>query len=227
MARSFERAAIRVPGAPNLSGYLIRCSKCGEIEKISTNNRSGSMPPEGLAARFRSKGWTVGNREGSDICARCVNSEKNKKSLKQLATAYLEKQEATNVVQLIHQTITAEPPREMTREDRRLVFAKIDEVYLDEKQGYSTGWSDKKVAQDLGVPQAWVKSIREENFGVEGANEDFRQMLTDGQKLLDDFRVVEGIISDRIKEAQKTKDDLSARANHIAGRISQIEKLFK
>lgn len=219
MARSFQRLLLKVPGMPNQTAVQVYCSKCSATENVVVNSFGQAGEPEYVSRKFRNKGWIIGSRETGDICPACQEKKK-------------QKQPESTVVSLVRASdimpnIKAEPPREMTREDRRLVFAKIDEVYLDEKQGYSTGWSDKKVSQDLGVPQAWVKSIREENFGIEGANEDLRQVLTDGQKLLEDFKVVEGIISDRMKEAQKTKDDLSARANHLAGRISQIEKLFK
>lgn len=214
MARSFERTAIRVPGAPNLSGYSIKCSKCGVSEKISTNNRSGSMPPEGLIARFRAKGWIVGNREGSDICPSCVEKQKKIKPVKE-----------NNVVEL-NTAIKAEPPREMSRDDRRVIFAKINDVYLDEKQGYSREWSDRRVAEDLGVPLAWVKTIREENFGIEARNEDVGPIFADAKSLLEEISVVERIITERLMEAQKSKDDLSSRANHIAGRIAKLEKAF-
>ncbi len=57
------------------------------------------------------------------------------------------------------------PPREMTREDRRIVFAKIEEVYLDETTGYIKDWNDERVAKDLNCPRKWVETIRDENFG--------------------------------------------------------------
>ncbi len=50
-----------------------------------------------------------------------------------------------------------EPPAELTRENRRIILAKLEEVYVDEKTGYSPGWTDAKLALDLGVPRAWVK----------------------------------------------------------------------
>ena len=60
---------------------------------------------------------------------------------------------------------SARPPRQMSREDRRLIFAKLEEVYIDEKTGYSTGWNDDAVAKDMACPRAWVEEIREQNFG--------------------------------------------------------------
>lgn len=75
------------------------------------------------------------------------------------------------------------PPREMSRDDRRVIFAKLDEVYLDEKRGYDSGWSDHKVASDLGVPRKWVEIIRAENFGAIGTNEDMADFLSKAEIL--------------------------------------------
>ena len=68
----------------------------------------------------------------------------------------------------------AAPPPTMSLADRRLIIDKLGEVYVDEKVGYSSGWSDRKVGVDLGVPPAWVAEIRTQNFGpeiVEGGHE--------------------------------------------------------
>lgn len=66
---------------------------------------------------------------------------------------------------------TIEPPKEMTREDRRIIFAQLNEIYIGEDKGYSAGWTDQRVATHLGVPRAWVASIRDENFGPLRENE--------------------------------------------------------
>jgi hypothetical protein len=58
-------------------------------------------------------------------------------------------------------------PPEMTKEDRRIIFAEIDTHYLDETTGYATDYNDKRIADGLKVPLAWVRTIREENFGPE------------------------------------------------------------
>jgi hypothetical protein len=127
------------------------------------------MAPEGVAARFRNKGWSVSTRDGGDICPKCQERKKTAK------------QETPHVVEM---KIKAEPPREMSKEDQRIVFAEINDVYLDEKTGYSSGWNDKKVAEKLGVPLAWVKQVREAHFGKEGETEDLSREL---KALRDEF----------------------------------------
>lgn len=157
MSRNFERSAISVPNARNMPAYLIRCSKCGGTEKVSTNTFGGSTAAEGLAARFRNKGWSVSTRDGGDVCPSCQERKRPQKC------------EGSNVVEM---SIKAVPPREMSKEEQRIIFAEINDVYLDEKTGYSSGWNDKKVAEKLGVPVAWVKQVRDAHFGKEGAGED-------------------------------------------------------
>ena len=62
-------------------------------------------------------------------------------------------------------TLHADAPREMKRSDRQVIFNKLQDVYPKEDVGYAEGWDDDRVAKDLGVPRAWVTTIREENFG--------------------------------------------------------------
>ena len=59
----------------------------------------------------------------------------------------------------------AAPPRSPSRDEKRIIFKKIDEFYVGETVGYSGDWSDDRIAEDLNVPVAWVATIRDENFG--------------------------------------------------------------
>ena len=66
-------------------------------------------------------------------------------------------------------------PRVMTREDKRIIYDKINEVYVDEKRGYDNGWSDHKLATDLGVPRKWIEEVREDMFGPVATNPDIEE----------------------------------------------------
>lgn len=124
-------------------------------------------------------------------------------------------------------TVKAEPPRQMTKEDRRLIFAKIDEVYLDESKGYSSGWSDKKVASDLGVPAAWVKTIREENFGSEGANEDVKALIVEAREIERQIREIDDGLRKSLEQATRTSDALNSKIADVLTRLAKIEKDMK
>lgn len=50
--------------------YKVRtatCSKCGKVEEVKDNTRTG-MPTELTAAAFRKKGWAMGSRRSGDLC---------------------------------------------------------------------------------------------------------------------------------------------------------------
>jgi hypothetical protein len=55
----------------------------------------------------------------------------------------------------------------MDRTTKRIIFSKLNDVYADEKTGYSGDWTDAKVAADLGVSVDWVREVRDEDFGPE------------------------------------------------------------
>jgi hypothetical protein len=206
MSRNFERAAIAVPAGRPMPAYLIRCSKCGETEKVSSNTHGGAMAPEGIASRFRNKGWSVSTRDGGDMCPKCQVRKK----------ASPEKE--SNVVEM---KIKAEPPREMSKEDQRIIFAEINDVYVDEKTGYSSGWNDKKVAEKLGVPLAWVKGVREAHFGKEGAYEDFSKFIG---TLRSDLDKLIGSNEELIKRSIKIEADAkSLRESAEAAHAKLIE----
>ena len=118
--------------------------------------------------------------------------------------------------------VVAEPPREMNKEDRRLIFAKIDEVYLD--KSYSKDWDDKKVAVDLGVPLAWVARIREENFGPEGIGEEQQKTMAEARDLIKRLSIENQLLEDQIKQGDKVRTELIGRANAILGKLAEIEK---
>lgn len=118
-------------------------------------------------------------------------------------------------------TVLVEPPREMSREDRRLVFAKIDEHYLD--NSYEKDWNDRRVATDLGVPLAWVQDIRDVNFGPEGLSTEQLQVVQEAKALVDKLKIEANIIDGHIQEGMKARDALLARVDEIIPKLTNIE----
>jgi len=104
----------------------------------------------------------------------------------------------------------------MTRDDRRIIFEKLNEVYVNDKVGYDKGWTDEKVATDLGVPRAWVRLIREENFGDEVGNEDIRKQIAEAQTTLAQVRAIE-------PEMRR----LLGMADKIERQMAEIQKVLK
>lgn len=222
MQREFHRAHIEHGSERPLPAYQILCSKCGATERIVTNTWGGAMAPEKLASRFRSKGWTVGRKETHDLCPTCTAKRRGPKEMK----IRMEKQ-ALRVVSnnpkeetVSNIAVIVEPPRVMSKEDRRLVFAKIEEHYLD--KAYEEGWNDKRVASDLGVPVAWVTTMRDENFGPEGLNAEQQILVDEARKLIAKLELEANILNGHINEGSKVRDLLLDRAKEMTDKLGKI-----
>lgn len=184
--------------------------KCGvsKAQNIQLNN--GYIAPPQIKQRFEQAGWTIGKDGFRDMCPGCTASLKNKEkpALKIVPSAPAPAATPSP-------SPSETPPRQLGRDDRRIIFEKLNEVYLDEKRGYDTGWSDHRVATDLGVPRKWVETIRIENFGDTAGNEESLQLLAEVNAMLLEARELAGrcdatlaTINARIAKLQATADDM-------------------
>jgi hypothetical protein len=126
-----------------------------------------------------------------------------------------------------HLPVIVEPPVEMGRDDRRIIFAKLDEVYLSAEQGYSSGWTDHRIAADLGVPRAWVEQVREEMFGPARDNEDIREARAELAAIRGDMTICASRIEALFNEVKAAKEEFAAlrqRADRFEKRVGEIEK---
>lgn len=150
--------------------HRVTCSECTTQATMTIASYAGAYAPDLVRRHFRNKGWEIGKKESHDLCPACVHAARERRRgkfkvvEKELPMSF---KATTPILVKTTDAPKVEPPREMTREDRRLIFAKLDEHYLDEIRGYDTGWTDDRVAKDLGVPRAWVGKVRDENFGPE------------------------------------------------------------
>jgi len=190
----------------------LTCGACGVIATVSGQNFGKDMAQDILPKKFRAMGWEVGKRDKDDRCPSCVKRDRDARRRARLTVVEQEPpvSKSTFLAQALEAVAAheAKQPREMSRDERRLIFAKLDEVYLDEKRGYDNGWSDKRVADDLGVPRAWVARIRDENFGPENTNPEARALVAEAKAILSDSKA----LLDRVDGLQR--------------RIEAIEKQF-
>ena len=232
--REFVRTTIKEDGKPPLPAFKLTCAKCGATDTLLLGSKSHGYPTPLVQQKMRHRGWEIGSRASADLCPDCV-AKKHKKHNKTETT------QESNVVTFIK----VEPPQEMTREDRRLIFAKIDDVYLDENTGYSEGWTDSRVANDLGVPLAWVKNIRSENFGEEQSNaamakqlDEVKAVLSQAKKLHLDCKDEMRDMSVQIEKAStilkqmnesmaKMQKEVNAMNHEIARQESKISDVWK
>ena len=139
----------------------ITCAKCGEVEHFA---RTGRMECDEF---FRTKGWETDHHTDRDRCPTCVGLRKPKLVASNIGQA------DTDGTSRAQEPVAEIPgPREMTKEDGRLLFREIEQVWDDHPgaEAYKAGWSDARLAGKLGVPLDWVKQIRERDYG--GVGED-------------------------------------------------------
>jgi hypothetical protein len=201
----------------HMRGTVVTCGHCGVVRTVPINGFKGhARPDDELEQQFvRNKltgeGWLIGKKESQHRCPGCYSAIKSSQA---------RKNEESKIVTLPVKPAEPEAPRTMSRDDRRIVFEKLNEVYVDEKVGYGPGWTDAKVATDLGVPRAWVKQLRDEMFGPEGSNEEIRATVAEAQTLLNDIRVV----GNAIAEATAPLKSLLDKADQIDKRVRQIQQ---
>jgi hypothetical protein len=214
--REFERTSM-IYGQDRVAAVRLTCGKCGHAEDHPRGSTKTNVGPAEEAARytamFERKGWNVGKRRQDDRCPACMK--------KLGATAPQETVMETRMKEAMAAktpAAQAETPRTATREEGRIIFAKIEEVYRDEKHGYQNGWSDHKVAEDLGVPRAWVETVRKQFFGPEGGNEDVHQVLDAARKLVTEAQALLGkanaVVAEGIALAQRC-ETIQRRIDHI------------
>lgn len=194
--RVWEKELIEAgsPQKKKFLAYVIRCGSPGCYEMAVGGGNIGRFSAhDALPKIFGQKGWTVGSKEKHDRCPACTRKHADgRRALEEKVVPMSPRppvgfiQEMDNSRQNkkaethVHHVI---PPEPMSKQDRRVIFAKLQDVYIDEQVGYGAGWDDEKVAVDLGVPRAWVAEVREENFGPE-KSEQVAKLLEDGHKLM-------------------------------------------
>jgi hypothetical protein len=214
----FEAARLIHEGR-TLRALAIRCGRCRKTESTKVNAFSvgaglPSVEQENRIAtrRFEQKGWIVGTTASRHRCPEC--QPKHEETLMRATPASLkDSKEHLNggaSPLAVEAAVTTPPPKPMGFEDRRIIFEKLNEIYINEKVGYADDWTDKKVAEHLGVPQAWVAQIRADNFGPHGSN-----------KTIDDT-VAKATAA--IKESRETATKLMLAADDLERRLIDIQK---
>ncbi len=203
----FKTESRSIDGRPARPALVITCS-CGET---SSSFRGASA----AEVDFRRQGWWIGARPKQDRCPSCNAKGAKPDTIKSFADLRIVAT-TPEPEQMPRPTSEAEKPADPTREERRIIFAKLQDVYLDEQRGYDNGWTDHRVATDLAVPRAWVAAIREENFGPTRDNAELREFMVQHAK-------IEKEIADLLRIA----DGALAAAQALSVRMKELERLAK
>lgn len=221
-----------------LKGAVITCYKCGATDKYF--NFQGSVSTEHLPKEFARKGWLVGKNERMDMCPTCISKLRGPKpkqeefpvfttplpiTLPTVAPVASIPVAVTPVVKSLPPVADAERP--MDRTDRRLVFARLNELYVDETTGYSDDWTDAKVAADMGVPIDWIAEVRDSDFGPE-INADIKSKKIDDVIKLGQAIDRHILLADKkIEQMQSLDAKITASIETCNTAIDRFEELSK
>ncbi|MFK0384972.1 hypothetical protein [Agrobacterium sp. NPDC090273] len=162
--RTFPEVSIPY-GDKTTKAMQITCDCCGGVAYFPHQTGLNRKPPSAATQHFQNKGWVVGNSPRKDFCPIHASPSKRKGQIAMADTT----------------ATIADKPRDLSREDRRIINDKLDEVYG--KEAYKSPWTDAAVAKDLGVPRDWVSQVREQFFGPAGSNPLFDEFLTETARI--------------------------------------------
>lgn len=199
-ARNFPIERINRDGI-TINAAKIECCDCGSA--AYSTSRAG-LSPKVHEQYFRNRGWTVGNGPRRDKCPSCMNKGKPK-----LSVVKMEKPKP-------------EKPREMTRDERLIIMDKIRDVHDGDR--YGSGWSDKKVAEDLGVPTAWVSDIRENVLMFQGAHDEvFDAFMEMAAPVIADMKNM----ANSIRVQLETTKAIETKLSGAMAKIDELEKMMQ
>jgi len=223
-----------------------RCSACANDGFARMPGPAMTSCEQALAEQlFRKAGWRLGRARKYDVCPTCVSLDRQERSrareertrakladvfppeLKLLAAPQMAAEQEGAPATTDAAAPVAESPREMTRADRRIIIAKLEEIYLDEEAGYADGWSDQRVAADFGVPRAWVARLRDENFGPEASSAQTRKLIAEARAVLAEADRRAAEMNALAAKLMKARDDLRQRINDAERQIASLERLYK
>ena len=194
---------------------LICCGEpgCTAAASMKATGRSGPAP-EFAERFFRRQGWELGRKPSDDRCP-----DHTKKAKRNAAEHKETADMPTNKTPAV-----AEPPRQLGRDEQRIIHAYLQGVYIDEV-GYSVGWTDQTVASNLNVPVAWVSEVREQFFGDAGSNPEIDNFVVQAktlagvQEILEhDLQVTVQALSSLQERMRKVREDITT-LNTTAARI--------
>ncbi len=227
-------------------GYKVRCSKCNNTEEYISNK--GLQPHEFVSSVFRKRGWMIGASPRADLCpthatpmrAKPVEPTPVEDGITFTNNPPAKKEEPMQVplptpspnMQAVAAVVSKPPtviehdPNNMGKTEKRIIFAKLNEVYQDEVTGYSGDWTDAKLAADLGVPVAWIAEVRSEDFGPE-TNAGMRAALSaDMDKLSGRIESQIKLVDAKLEAAEKLDDKVSAALAEAKKSNDRLQELI-
>lgn len=198
---------------------LCTCDICGreshERAKLerSRGHRTPDVASDGqVMRRLQGKGWTYLQKT-----LRCPSCEDQRKAKAKLTPTPEELPVPTTA------TVSPEP----SREQKRLIMALLEGVYVVDAGRYSGNETDTTVAQALGpdFKTDWVSQIREEFFGPDGNDTALLEISAEIAELRNEIKGVSDQITAAevaLKDHYRTVDSLHLRLDKAVAAIEKI-----
>lgn len=220
IGRIFPEASIEA-GGRRAKALQITCAECGAVAYFAHQSGKSRKPPVAAQQSFQNKGWVVGSGPRKDFCPEHAqpSARKGNTDMKHPQSA---------VATAVEAAPRAEAPRTSTVEDRRLINMKLAEVYAD--GGYVTPWTNQRVADDLGVPRAWVTEIREGFYGPEGSNPLFDKHLVESAGIalhLAQLAEERKVAGEMVKRATEAAAKVRTRCDELEAKVRDVQALGK
>jgi hypothetical protein len=111
------------------------------------------------------------------------------------------------------------PTRAMSRDDKRAIFRRLDEVYNVPTGRYVDDWTDHRLATEMNMPRAWIAQVRDEAYGPEGGNDEMEKLLAD---IAATHRKLEGAV-DTCLTAAAEAEKLNAEVKDLQTRMTRLK----
>lgn len=198
--RQFRSATVRRAdfGHPQSASEIV-CGACGEKDHVVNTSKHRHLPPTMVAKKFEQAGWVVGSGEKADRCPACVAKLRAPKPALKVVPKEAPMVQPAPVIASV-------APLAVGADLKRKINAKLFEVYDGPETGYSKGWTDQRVAEDLKVPRAAVAEIRDQFHGPAKDNEDIRDLLAKADLIFAEAAAVDGRATALISEARALMD---------------------
>lgn len=190
----------REHGDQLVSQAQVTCSIC---HRQHHHFRRGPVESEQY---FRSKGWEIGSAAAKapvDLCPQCVEARRSRKVV-QMSEHKKDPEKPA---------VPATAPLEMTKEDGRLISRIIEEHWDANLNCYHHGWSDQKLADDVGKAVEWVRTIRDRDFGGVGDDPDVHIFL---EKVM--------ALDNETTAEERRLDELSSSTTATASLLDAVRK---
>jgi len=201
---ALEICTVDVSGQPRRGARAV-CGHCQVAQSLPVNTSRSHGNDDEITERFANSkfeklGWKIGRSPHQNRCPECFTAIKiasHRKRDDNMASNKIVPMTPVSPPPSPKTAPATEPPRTMTRDERRIIFEKINEVYVGEATGYHDNWSDEKVSLDLGVPRAWVSALRDEYFGPD-VNENRSKASEEAKAFLAELRELQSNITSQV-----------------------------